>query len=84
MAADKLDGEEHVRKTWEEVSRGVQAAQQWRWGHGRRGEGLLGEIADVWQSRGMLGIRTGMVVLVLVRLVGWLVVKEPCRQADGG
>jgi len=33
----------------------------------------------------MLGIRTVMVVLVLVliRLVGVLVVKEPCRQADG-
>jgi len=81
VVADIRDGEEHVRKTWEEVSRCVQAGQQWRWGHGRRGEGLLGEIADVWQPRRVVGMRAAG---VMVRLVGCLVVKDARRQTDGG
>jgi hypothetical protein len=81
VAADTLDGEEQVRKTWEDVSRCVQAGQQWRWGHVRRGEGLLGEIADVWQPRRVVGMRASM---VMVRLAGCLVVKDACRQTDGG
>jgi hypothetical protein len=42
----------------------------------------VGEITDVWQPRSVVG---GMAsVVVMVRLVGYLIVKDPSCQADGG
>jgi len=81
VAADTHDGEYQAGRTRQGVPRQEHAGQQWHRGHHRRRERLLGEIADVWQPRRVVGIRAGV---VMVRLVGCLVVKDARRQADGG
>ena len=80
VVADKRHGEHKAGRTWQGFSRQEHAGQQWHRGRHRCHERLLGEIADVWQPRSVVGIRAG----VVVRLVGCLVVKDARCQADGG
>ena len=82
MAADRCDGEYKAQRTQEGFPWREHAGEQWHRGHYCRREGLVGEITDVWQPRSMVGLRAS--VVVRMRLVGYLMVKNPGCQAEGG
>ena len=81
MAAATHEGEHHAGRPWQGFPRQEHAGQQWHRGYDRCRQRLLGEIADVWQSRRVVRIMAGV---VMVRLVGCLVMKDARRQTDGG
>jgi hypothetical protein len=82
MATGKYDEKHTVGRTQEGFPWRKHVGEQWHRGYHHSREGLMGEIADVWQPRRMVGIRAGVVVVMC--LMWGLVMKDACCQADGG